>query len=349
MTTLVRVLQLQTTLLVLGLAALFAAAAWSGLAEARRAATVAVVTRTLSRGLAGSEDAPETPEEAEQLARLPAAVQTDLVGHLMASLGGAQRERLQGLALRVGLPAEARSRCRSRRWWRRLQGVRVLTMVGGGVEVVPVLLGDPHPEVRAAAARWAADHPDRGLVRRLVAVLDDGSPLCRFTAQDSLLRLGAAVAEPLVAYLEGAPGAGEEAALQVAAARPDPRFLPSALARCAHPRAPVRALAARLLGAVGGPDVPAPLRLLLADPDHRVRAAAAVALGACGCWPAAPALAGLLDDPAEPVRRGAAAALLSLGGPGIVYLRRGARGGGPGADNARHLLERAEPARPAAP
>jgi len=344
MTTLVRVLQLQTTLLVLALSALFAAAAWAGLAEARRAARVAVVTRTLSRGLAAGDDAPGRAEEAEQLARLPTAVQIDLLGHLTANLGGAQRERLQALAQRVGLPAEGRSRCRSRRWWRRLQGVRVLTVTGGGAAVVPGLLGDRHPEVRAAAARWAADHPHQDLVRRLVAVLDDDAPLCRFTAQDSLLRLGSAATEPLAAYLQASPRAGEEAALQVAAARPDPGFLPAALARCTHPHPRVRTLAARVLGAVGGSDASGPLRLLLSDPDDGVRSAAAVGLGACGCWPAAPALAELLTDPAWSVRRGAAAGLLALGGPGVVYLRRCARAGGLGADSARHVLERAEAA-----
>jgi HEAT repeat protein len=113
-----------------------------------------------------------------------------------------------------------------------------------------------------------------------------------------------------------------EAALVVAVGLAEPRLLTPALCLCRDPSPRVRALAATLLGALGGSAGVEDLTALLTDPTPAVRAAAARALGRLGHWPAAPALAPLLRDRVWAVRREAALALHVLGAPGLLFLRR---------------------------
>src|SRR5918996_675770 len=113
----------------------------------------------------------------------------------------------------------------------RLQ-IRLFTSFGGGREYMPTLLRDPHPLVRAQAAEWAVEHPHLGIINSLLTLLDDGHALCRVKAQDSLLRMGRVVKEPLHRYLISHPDNGVEAALRVAVGLPDQRFLPVAIHLC---------------------------------------------------------------------------------------------------------------------
>src|SRR5206468_12969161 len=91
------------------------------------------------------------------------------------------------------------------RWWRRLRGLRLLTLSGAFDPAAVALLDDRHEEVRAAAAAWATAHGDDAIVERLVAMIDDERPLCRFAAKSALLQLGRPAVAPLVARLGGAP------------------------------------------------------------------------------------------------------------------------------------------------
>ena len=211
---------------------------------------------------------------ATSLGRLPQDLRIRVLGELAASLGGAGREQLTQLAREVGLLEAAEALCRSRRWWRRLRGVRLLTMLGGGESVVPPLLRDPDPAVRAQAAEWAADHPLPQVTEALLALLGDPTSLCRAAVQDSLLRMGARAAEPLARYLASASGIGCEGALEVAAGSPDTRFLRPALTLAGDPSPRLRSRAAALLGALGGPEAVAALTVQLADPAPEGRAAA---------------------------------------------------------------------------
>jgi HEAT repeat protein len=258
----------------------------------------------------------------ERLAALPLRVRVRLFTELAPSLAGAQRDELSRLARHVGLAAHGERLCRSRFWWRRLHGVRLLGAIGAGHEVVPPLLDDPSPSVRAEAVEWVADHPDPPLVDRLLRLLAEPRGEMRFAIRDSLLRLGARAIEPLEAYLEAHGGAAVVAGMDVAAGLPHPRFASAALRLRGDALPHVRAQAAGLLGAIGGDDAVAALQSLLRDGDAEVRAAAAGGLGRLGHWPAAPALAALLRDPAWDVRRAAAVALRALGSPGLLLLRR---------------------------
>ena len=218
-------------------------------------------------------------------------------------------------------------------------------MLGGGEAAVPALLYDPRPEVRAQAVEWAAFHPAPVVIERLIELLGDPEALCRFSAKDSLMRIGRPVAPRLAAHLAARPRGGLHAALEVAAGLAQPIFLAPALALCddADPR--TRELAARLVGAVGGSQASETLTALLADPAPTVRATAAQALGRLGERRSAPALARSLGDEDPEVRLEAALALRGVGGPGIVSLRRALRDGdGVARDMARHVLDLPAPA-----
>ena len=108
----------------------------------------------------------------------------------------------------------------------------------------------------------------------------------------------------------------------VAAGLAEPRFAGPALRLCRDPIPETRALAAGLLGQLGGSEAVAVLTELMGDSDSAVRAAAARALGNLNHWPAAPDLARALRDRAWDVRREAGRALRALGSPGILLLRR---------------------------
>jgi hypothetical protein len=271
---------------------------------------------------------------------LSSSLQVDLFGALASSLEGGQRTTLTTLALDLGLIARAERRCRSRFWWRRLYGCRLLTLVGGGETIVPALLDDPHPEIRAQAAVWASDHPEPAIVAALLRLLALPADGYYFSVKDSLLRLGRATIEPLAQYLTTHGGREAEAALEVAIGLAEPRLLPPALILCRDAEPRVRALAATLIGALGGEETVRVLLDLLNDPADDVRAAAAEALGRLGHLPSAPALALRLRDRSWHVRRAAGLALRDFGAPGLLYLRRSLTDADPfAADMARQLLD----------
>ena len=90
------------------------------------------------------------------------------------------------------------------------------------------------------------------------------------------------------------------------------RFFSPALTLCHSATPGMRALAATLLGALGGREGVEVLTALLNDDVPEVRTAAARALGKLRYWPAAAALATLLRDRAWDVRREVGLALRSL-------------------------------------
>jgi len=256
------------------------------------------------------------------LAGLPATVALRLLADFSASLSGGAREQVTTLAEELGLSRWAAKRCRSRRWWRRLRGVRALTVLGGGDDVVPPLLFDGNSEIRAAAATWAAEHARPNLIERLLDLLEDAEPLPRFTAKNALLRIGRDVAGPLEARLAAARPGTADAGLEVAVGLAERRLLAPALALTSDPSPATRALAATLAGAVGGSAAARTVEGMVDDPEPEVRAAAVASLGKLGHWPAGPGIAEALGDPAWDVRRQAGLALAALGSPGLLLLRR---------------------------
>jgi HEAT repeat protein len=235
---------------------------------------------------------------------------------------GESARRLASLAARLGLVGRAEARCRSRLWWRRLHAARLLSLIGGCERSLVTLLGDRHPAVRAAAAEWAAATPTPHVLESLLPLLGDPTGLCRFTAQDSLLRIGGRAADSLARFLEHAGSPDAAAALEVAVGIADPRLMRAAIVFSDDADPAARRQAARLLGALGGPGAVEGLIELTVDGHAAVRAAAARGLGVLERREAAPRLAGMLRDESWDVRREAGLALRALGAPGKLYLRR---------------------------
>lgn len=298
---------------------LLGAASRRSLRRRRLAPRIAKGRKVVGEHLAGRE---VSEAQRAELRALPTAIRIRLLADPGAALSGGGRERLTVLAGELGLLAWAERRCASRRWSRRLRGLRLLTVVGGGDDWVPILLSDANREVRAAAATWSADHPDPQSVGRLLGLLGDGEPLVRFMAKNALLRIGRASVGPLAYRLSRVSGRELEGALEVAIGLAEPRLATPALPLASDDSARVRALAATLTAAVGGAHAVATVEGLLGDPAPEVRAAAVEGLGKLGHWPSGPAIALALRDPAWEVRRQAALALRALGAPGLVLLRR---------------------------
>lgn len=304
---------------------------WSGprLAAAYRAVGVSL--------LAPREPAPEALQPLEQL---PLSQRTRVLVELSRTISGESRTRLSRMAADLGVLTRARGRLHSRLWWRRLQAVRTLQSLEAGGHPYLQLLTDPHPAVRAQAAEWAAEEPGPRAAEALLGVFMREDLLSRFTAQQSLLQLGNLAVEPVAGFLVTHTGAELVPALHVAIALAQPAFAAPAVRHCSNPDPQIRALAAELLGTVGGREGSATLASLLADPELTVRASAAGALGRIGHWPAAVQIAGLLRDPEWEVRRAAGFALRALGSPGELMLRRYVADADPfAADMARQVLE----------
>ncbi|HEX5870982.1 MAG TPA: HEAT repeat domain-containing protein [Longimicrobium sp.] len=282
---------------------------------------------------------PTKPDE-QLLRSLPVRLQVRLFTELVPSITGQSRDHLARLAQQIGLVPVAERMAAARDWRDRLHGVRLLAAVGGGEHVVPALLDDPDPAVRAEAVEWAGSNPTPELIERLVRLLPRTDRYGSFVVRDSLLRVGVEVVPPLARYLEKYNGRHAEPALDVAAGIPDVRFAPAALRLCRDPLPHVRALAAALAGAVGSEEAVGVLQTLVSDEDPEVRAAAAAALGRLGHWPSATVIAPLLRDRAWIVRSQSALALRALGSPGLLYLRKGLSDQDPfAADIARQVLD----------
>jgi hypothetical protein len=281
-----------------------------------------------------------SPTERAWLCTVPVRLQIRLFAHLAHNLSGTNKQELTGLARALGLLTRAETLCLSTWWWRRLQGARLLTLLGGGEHIVPTLFLDHEALVRGQAAEWAMEHPTPAVLQALLTMLGDVNGLCRFTAQDTLIHLGQVVTEPLARVLSVSAGLQVETALVVAVGLAGPCFFKPAL-RLSHSAAPgVRALAVTLLGALGGREGVQVLTALLDDDASEVRVAAAHALGKLHHWPAAAALAGLLRDRAWSVRREAGLALRALGSPGLLFLRRSLQDADAfAADMARQVLD----------
>ena len=266
------------------------------------------------------KDSAFTPAVAA-LRDLPTGSRRAVLLQLVGSISGAELTRLRDLALASGVITRAEQWSRSRRWWRRLRGLRLLAQLGTD-DAAHRFLDDPHAAVRAAAADAVATPVAPEVLDRLLAMLDDQDAACRFSAKSTLLRAGRSAAAGVRSYLDAELVRQPDSALAVAAALADPTFLGPALRLSEAPEPAVRRGASTLLARIGGEQVARRLEQLLDDTDADVRATAAQGLGELGHWPAAAALAVGLQDPTWDVRAAAAVALRRMGPPGRIYLRR---------------------------
>lgn len=305
------------------LALIFGHALWLNLEARRTRPRLLRGRRALAEYLDGDRE--EREVAATLLAGLPRRVQRRVAAEASESMRAGNTAGVGDIARRLGLVREARRWCRSRRWSRRALGAHLLTL-WGEAEVDAALLTDRHPVVRTRAIEWAGEHPSPELVELVLERLVDPSLMCRWTAQDALLRAGAAATAPLAGRLASAThGPAIELLLGLAARRPDASFYDASLRLAGDDRPAVRAGAAATLGGLGGTEGTAVLQALLRDPDPRPRAAAADGLGRLRHWPAAAPVGALLGDPSWEVRRAAGEALARMGAPGTLLLGHYAR------------------------
>lgn len=330
---LIAVLLAEATVFLAGIGLLIGHTAHRHSRSARLRPRLHTTRAMMAQVLAGSGHTPVLPQ-------LPLDQVVLLLAEATRSVDVAARGPLVDLPAYSGLKNRAGRWCASRRWPRRLKGVRLMILLAAGEDVVPPLLDDPRAEVRSAAAAWATQHPSPARITRLVSMLDDGALSCRLAAQAGLIRLGRRAVMPLTAHLLGPAPSAVPNTLSVAARLNDPALREPALAHRAHPDPAARAAVAQLLSSLGGTEAVGTLEGFLADPAATVRAAAAAGLGALGHWPSAPLLSGRLGDQAWEVRRAAGLALSSLGGPGRLYLQRALQSEDAfAADMARHVLD----------
>jgi HEAT repeat protein len=331
------VMIVEIALLLLAVGVFFAHGVWLFVTQKQflRDMTVArdSLTHLLTRGTINVE-------EINALRRIPRDAQVAAFLEASRNVTGTGKERLRFVAGEVALLDRARKLCESRLWTRRLRGARVLARMDVADPVIEKLLADPNPAVRAQAAEWGATHPTPSTISIMLTMLADPATQARFAVQDSLLRMGATVADPLASFLETHSGLPAESGLRVAESLAESRFLPAALRHSGSEEVGVRTAAANLLGAIGGAAAAERLVELLMDPDSLVRAAAAHALGRMQHWPAASQLAECLRDSTWRVRRDAGLALRALGAPGALFLRRALKGNDPfAADMSQQVLD----------
>jgi HEAT repeat protein len=311
-------------------------AAWATVRERR----VAALRPPALQAVATAIREGDSPPAIDALGTLNRDSRVGAVVDMAFTVAGDQRDRLNSLVRETGIWRRAIGWAVSRLWSRRLRAARLFALFGSGSEAEgDHLLDDPRADVRAQAAEWAGEHPLPSRMDRLARMLADPDPRCRFAAREALIRSGPAAIPSIRARLEAADGESLPDVLAVAAALAVPEFLPPGLELCSSPDPAVRAGAATLAGAIGGPDAVAALSALLRDQSPRVRIAAVQGLGSLGHWQTAGQVAELLEDETWAVRRAAAFALDRMGPTGSLLLNRAAREGGRAtADTARYAL-----------
>ncbi len=287
-----------------------------------------------------SSNTPPSEEDLAALLSLPRNRVISLVSELTRALRDDEDQTIQRIARDLHITDRAIQLCGSRRWWRRLEGARLLQLFDAADHLRPQLLQDRHPLVRAQAAEWSARDATPTELGLLIGLLGDSDGLTRHSAKDALIRIGDAAAPFVTDELGRSEGLAAIAVLEVAASINDARLLPGALRLCADEEPRTRALATRLLGTVGGGEALEQLAALLSDEDAQVRAEAAQALGHLSHWPRGPELAAMLEDTSWDVRRASGLALGSIGAPGRLLLRRARGSADPfAADMAHQVLD----------
>ena len=326
---------METVVLALAVAFLVVHGLWVTLSQRNLVKRERLARQALTDFVVGGD---RSPAEAA-LRELPPRSQIRILVEIGRNLIGSDLVNVRDLAGDLGVVDHARRQVRSRQWHTRLRGARLLTLLDSKPDALLSLLDDPNDAVRAQAIESAADHPRPEVIDRLIALLSDQANLCRFAVQDTLLRIGPPVIEPLAAHLGRSKSPEATIALRIALGMPDHRFVEAAVELANDPSAECRAAAAEVLGAVGGTAPLLVLESLLDDPAGSVGAAAAMGLGMLQHWPASERLAAMLGDRDFEVRRGAALGLQRLDAAGELVLRKALTASDPfAADMARLVL-----------
>lgn len=256
-------------------------------------------------------------------------VVSDLVLKTLEVATGPAVPALRGVTEELGMVRRWSAGLRDRRWWVRAESARALGLVRetSVIASLTIALDDDHEEVRAAAVEALGSIGDPRCIPDLLRRLSEETRHQRARVVEALRQLGEAVTPALVAHVRHRPSDTAIAADLIgliggAAALDD------LIEWTANRRADVRAAAVRALGTIGLDDR-AFYHVLraLGDEHPEVRAMAARALGRSHRSDAAHYLAAHLDDEWV-VAAHSATALRDLGNAGLAYLvaRRGDTG-----------------------
>jgi hypothetical protein len=293
--------------------------------------------QAIVEALSGGE--PEADEAFTILSRFSRRQVANVMLDLAPSVTGTSRSVLVALGERTGLLPRSRAGLLSRRWSTRLYSVRVLSAFGVDSEELCSLLSDRSPEVRAQAAAWSVTAPRPECLLRLIGLLSDADGLCRFAAQDALIRIGLPASEALIAALETSDQDATRRLLEIAAAMGDGRFYRQAAELATDPSPATRSLAAAVLARTGSPKAGPVLVGLLKDSSTAVVLAASIGIAKLTYWPGGAAIEPLLGHSSWDIRKQAGLTLLALGAPGTILLRSAAPGDGPAAAMAVRTLQ----------
>ncbi len=324
------------------IAAVLTTVAVSSVVEAsrlRRGPLLADARQTIVTALSGEES--KLQEAFASLGRLSDRHVVALMLDLVPSVSGTSRDVLISLGNMIGILPRARKGVTSRRWATRLYSTRILTAFGVATNDMPALLADRFPDVRAQAAAWAVVAPSPEAIQGLIGLLSDDDGLCRFAAQDALIRIGLPGSDALMRALNQANENEEltDRILKVVAAMGDERFFSTATWLTTDPAPSTRAWACAVLARTGNASAGGSLVRLLSDPSANVVVAAAAGIAKLDYWPGAVHVEPLLDHSAWEVRKQAVETLLAVGAPGTIMLRAAVRDAGPASDMAAQALE----------
>lgn len=233
-------------------------------------------------------------------------------------------------------------RWRSRLWWRRLMGARMLAILGtrDDLAVAHRLIRDRHPAVRTAGIGLLRRIGDRALLEAVLEQAVDAPRVVRRHYFNTLLARPGELVGVLEERLRAPRGDYERRALlDLAGEAGAPELVEAVAAQARHGNPEIRVAVARALGGYPHPTAERVLADLLTDPLWTVRARAAASLGTVRAQGTRDALAAALGDASWWVRLRAAVALRQLGSPGIDLLRH-ARGAGDrfAAEMAQYVL-----------
>ena len=328
------------TIIGTGIAAVLVTVAVSSLVRAHRIRmepSLGDARQAIVEALSGGDA--ETDRAFSVLSRFSDRYVAEVMLDMAPSVTGTSRSVMVVLGERTGMLRHARIGVRRRRWSTRLYSARVLSAFGVETEELPRLMTDRSPEVRAQAAAWAVIAPKDESLAGLIGLLGDTDGLCRFAAQDALIRIGLPASDSLISALDRVDGEVTQRILEVATAMGDGRFYRPAVELVENPSPETRALAAAVLARTGSPQAGPELVRLLEDPSEVVVLAAAVGIAKLAYWPGCVEIEPLLSHPSWELRRQAGVTLLALGAPGVILLRSAAPGEGPAAEIATQALQ----------
>lgn len=274
------------------------------------------------------------------LEALPTAAAVDSLVAWATRLPG---ERWRALALELEhrpWAARLRAAARSRKWWKRMQAARFLSVVSTPAdrEILGRLLGDTHPAVHIAAAGALERTTDSRLVAlALERVPDMMSPVQAYYA--AVLRQAHPVAVPLLAErLTRVYDPALPRIVEFAGRLGDAGLREPITALADHRSSEVRVQVARALGAFPHPRSITALCDLATDSAWEVRAQAARSLGRIADHTTLKTLTARLGDAVWWVRLRAALALTRLGAPGRDALLTAETGAHPDARYVARLI-----------